>query len=62
MKTAVVYGLIVLSAASAGEGDLSGRWVISQDRDFRGNRATPGECTFTQRREALTVRCSAPDR
>jgi hypothetical protein len=59
MKVAVLVGLILLSAASRSQRDLSGRWVVSQDRDFRGNRGKPADCTFTQQRVALTVRCNA---
>jgi hypothetical protein len=59
MKAAILFGLIVLSGTSVSQRDLSGRWVVIQDRDFSGNRGTPAECTFTQQRDVLSVRCSA---
>jgi hypothetical protein len=62
MKTALLCGLILVSATSTNQHDISGRWVVSQDRDFRWNRGKPADCAFTQRHEALTVRCSAAGR
>jgi hypothetical protein len=59
MKTAVLFGIVLLSASPSNQQNISGRWVVTQDRDFRGNRGRPADCAFTQRRQALTVRCSA---
>jgi hypothetical protein len=59
MKTAVVFGLIVLSEAPTSQRNISGPRVVSQDRDFRGHHGKPADCTFTQEHESLTVRCSA---
>jgi hypothetical protein len=59
MKAAVLVGLLLLSATSVSQRDISGRWVVSQDRDFRGNRGKPADCAFTHQHDALTVRCSA---
>ena len=59
MKTAVLLGLILLGGPPMNQHDLSGQWVVTQDRDFRGNRGKPADCAFTQRQETLTVRCSA---
>lgn len=59
MKTAVLFGLILLGGTPTNQRDLSGQWLVTQDRDFRGNRGKPADCAFTQRHEALTVRCGA---
>jgi hypothetical protein len=37
--------------------EVSGRWVVQQDRDFRGNPGVPVECSFTQKRRDLSVAC-----
>jgi hypothetical protein len=37
--------------------DLSGQWVVKQERDFRGNPGVPYECAFTQEGDELTVKC-----
>jgi hypothetical protein len=59
MKVAVLVGLVLLSACSRSPRDLSGQWVVSQDRDVRGNLGKPADCTFAQQLDTLTVRCSA---
>lgn len=37
--------------------DVSGLWVLKQEKDFRGNPSPPVECTFKQQGGALTVKC-----
>jgi hypothetical protein len=59
MKVAVLVGLVLLSAASTSQRDISGRWVVRQDQDFRGTRGDPADCRFTQQHDAVSVRCSA---
>ena len=59
MKTAFLVSLVLLSTTSMNERGVSGQWVVSQDRDFRGNRGKPTECTFQQQHDALAVRCTA---
>src|SRR5690349_7187021 len=59
MKSLVLFGLTFLSGAVTSQHDISGRWIVSQDRDFRGNHGKPADCAFTQQHETLTVRCSA---
>jgi hypothetical protein len=57
----LLLGWIVISSASCASvtaiTDLSGKWLIKQDRDLRGNPGVAVECTFTQERATLTVRC-----
>jgi hypothetical protein len=37
--------------------EVSGQWIVKQERDFRGNPGVPYECTFKQQRGELTVKC-----
>jgi hypothetical protein len=39
--------------------DVSGRWLVQQDRDFRGSAAVPTQCTFTQKQTELSVTCGS---
>jgi hypothetical protein len=41
----------------AAPSDVSGQWIIKQERDFRGNDVAPYECTFKQSGRGLTVKC-----
>ena len=57
----LLLSLLVISSPScvsvkAGS-DVSGEWIITQERDFRGNAGVPVECALTQERTRLTVRC-----
>ena len=51
----VLAGTIWLRA----DADLSGRWVVKQDRDYRGHPGVAVECSFTQKGTRLTVRCGS---
>ena len=53
--------LLVISSVSSTPADaaedVSGPWILQMERDFRGDPGPPVECTFTQRRSQLTVKC-----
>ena len=57
----LLLSLLVLSSAGCtsvnATADVSGNWVVKQERDFYGNAGVPNECTFTQQRSQLTVKC-----
>ena len=60
MKRFALSLLVAVSAgchATAATEDVSGRWVVKQDRDFHGNPGISVECTFKQDRTDLTVQC-----
>ena len=50
-----VAGIVPLRAHP----DMSGKWLLKMDRDFRGNPDAPAECTFRQKGTVLTVRCGS---
>jgi hypothetical protein len=56
-----VLGLVLLISSLActsitAAADVSGQWVLKQDRDFRGNAAMPVDCTLTQQGSELTFK------
>ena len=58
----VVLGVFVGIAGSVpvqADAGLSGKWLVKQDRDFRGNPGVSVECTFRQNGTSLTVRCGS---
>ena len=62
MKGLLLSALVISSASCAfvnAGTDVSGEWIITQERDFRGDPGVPVECTFAQDRAQLTVRCGA---
>lgn len=64
MKRALPGVLVVVSfgcyqTARSEPVDVSGRWLVQQDRDFRGNAGVPTQCTFTQKRTELSVTCGS---
>ena len=59
MKTPSLCFVIALVAAPTGKADLTGRWTLRQDRDFRGDSGRPVECTFKQDGDEFTVTCGS---
>ena len=49
--------LFVLIGDSMAAPNVSGRWILKMEPDFRGNPGIPVECIFKQREAALTVKC-----
>jgi hypothetical protein len=52
-----VFVAIAGTVSLPADTDMSGKWLVKQDRDFRGNPAVAVECTFRQKGTLLSVRC-----
>jgi hypothetical protein len=57
-RTLIVLGSILGVAASFAQANLSGRWDVMMDPDFKGNPSTE-HCRMKQQERKLTVTCGA---
>jgi hypothetical protein len=58
LRTFIVLGSITIVTVAFAETNLSGRWDVMMDPDFKGNPSTE-HCQMKQQNRKLTVTCGA---